>query len=121
VVDVYDLDASGTGPLITRQGHLIRGSGPVTLDLWSADWILRAGHRIAVRVADANTDWWLHTPTEQTVTVNGGSITLPFLPAARATGTIAGDPGTQLASYLAQTVTVPPATVRSAESPFSLP
>jgi uncharacterized protein len=121
VVDVYDLDASGTGPLITRQGHLIRGSGPVTLDLWSADWILRAGHRIAVRVADANTDWWLHTPTEQTVTVNGGSITLPFLPAARATGTIAGAPGTQLASYLAQTVTVPPATVRSAESPFSLP
>jgi hypothetical protein len=53
--------------------------------------------------------------------VNGGSITLPFLPAARATGTIAGDPGTRLASYLSQTVTVPPATVRGAESPFSLP
>ena len=33
VVDVYDLDPSGHGPLITRQGHLIRSSGPVTLDL----------------------------------------------------------------------------------------
>jgi uncharacterized protein len=121
VVDVYDLDASGTGPLITRQGHLIRNSGPIALDLWSADWILKAGHRIAVRVADANSDWWIHTPTEQTVRVNGGSITLPFLPAARATGTIAGDPGTQLASYLSQTVTLPPATIRGAESPFRAP
>ena len=27
-VDVYDLDASGTGPLITRQGHLIRTQRP---------------------------------------------------------------------------------------------
>ena len=29
VLDVYDLDANGTGPLITRQGHLVRSSGPV--------------------------------------------------------------------------------------------
>jgi X-Pro dipeptidyl-peptidase C-terminal non-catalytic domain len=26
-VDVYDLDANGTGPLITRQGHLVRSPG----------------------------------------------------------------------------------------------
>jgi hypothetical protein len=106
VVDVYDLDAAGRGPLITRQGHLIRSSGPVTLDLWSADWKLAAGRRIGVRVTDANTDWWLHVPTKQTVTVSGGSITLPFLPAPR-TDTIAGDPGTQLSAYLAQQVTAP--------------
>jgi hypothetical protein len=30
---------------------------PLTLDLWSADWKVKAGHRIAVRVTDANTDW----------------------------------------------------------------
>ena len=101
---MYDLDSSGQGPLITRQGHLIRAGGLVTLDLWSADWKLAAGHRIGVRVTDANTDWWLHVPTKETVTVGGGSITLPFLPAPR-TGTIAGDPGTQLSSYLAQRVT----------------
>jgi putative CocE/NonD family hydrolase len=121
VLDVYDLDSSGRGPLITRQGHLIRSSGPIALDLWSADWKLQPGHRIAVRVSDANADWWLHTPTKQTVTVHGGSITLPFLSRAR-TQTIAGDPGTQLASYLAERVTVPAATLQSAQSPdFALP
>ena len=122
VLDVYDLDANGTGPLITRQGHLVRSSGPVSLDLWSADWIVKAGHRIAVKVADSNADWWVHVPTKQTVTVGGGSISLPFLPAARATGTIQGDPGTQLASYLADTVTVPAETISTAETEsFSTP
>jgi predicted acyl esterase len=120
VVDVYDLDATGKGPLITRQAHLIRASGPITLDLWSADWKLTAGHRIGVRVADANTDWWLHTPTKQTVTVSGGSITLPFL-AAPHNDTIAGDPGTQLASYLAEQVTVPAATLQSSQAEFATP
>ena len=33
VVDVYDLDENGSGPLIRRQGHLIRHSGPIALDL----------------------------------------------------------------------------------------
>jgi hypothetical protein len=83
VVDVYDLDENGSGPLITRQGHLIRSSGPIALDLWSADWKLAPGHRIAVRVTDANTDWWLHAPSKQTVTVHGGSLALPFLAEAR--------------------------------------
>ena len=121
VLDVYDLDVSGTGPLITRQGHLVRSSGPVSLDLWSADWKVPAGHRIGVKVADANGDWWAHVPTKQTVTIHGGSISLPFLPAARATGTIAGAPGTQLESYLADTVSVPQGTIDAAESPFSTP
>jgi hypothetical protein len=120
VVDVYDLDAGGRGPLITRQGYLIRSSGPITLDLWSADWKLAAGHRIAVRVADANTDWWLHAPTKQTVTVHGGSVTLPFLTQPR-TETIAGDPGVQLEPYLARTVSVPPATLQTAETEFATP
>ena len=121
VVDVYDLDENGRGPLITRQAHLIRQSGPIALDLWSADWKLAPGHRIAVRVTDANTDWWLHVPTKQTVLLHGGSITLPFLARER-TETIAGEPGTQLPSYLAETVTVPASTVQSAESEdFVLP
>jgi len=121
VVDVYDLDETGSGPLITRQGHLIRSSGPIALDLWSADWKLRPGHRIAVRVSDANADWWLHAPTKQTVTVHGGSIVLPFLSRAR-TQTIAGEPGTQLSSYLAERLTVPASTLESAQSDdFALP
>ena len=43
VVDVYDLDEYGIGPLVTRQGFLARSSGEKTLDLWSADWKIPAG------------------------------------------------------------------------------
>jgi predicted acyl esterase len=121
VVDVYDLDQDGTGPLVTRQGFLARSAGAKTLDLWSADWKIPAGHRIAVRVTDANEDWWIHTPLFDTVEVVGGSVTLPFLTYER-TDTIQGDPGTQLEGYLNETVTVPPETLRDSESPsFNLP
>ena len=34
---------------------MIHTSGQIPLDLWSADWKIPAGHRIAVRVTDANT------------------------------------------------------------------
>ena len=121
VVDVYDLDQNGTGPLVTRQGFLARSAGEKTLDLWSADWKIPAGHRIAVRVTDANEDWWIHTPLFDTVDVVGGSVTLPFLTYER-TDTIQGDPGTQLEGYLNETITVPPETLRDSESPsFNLP
>ena len=121
VVDVYDLDEFGIGPLITRQGFLARSSGEKKLDLWSADWKIPAGHRIAVRVTDANEDWWIHTPLFDTVKVVGGSVTLPFLTYTRP-NTIQGDPGTQLDDYLSETITVPPETMRdSVSSSFALP
>jgi len=121
VVDVYDLDEYGIGPLITRQGFLARSSGEKTLDLWSADWKFAAGHRIAVRITDANEDWWVHTPLFDTVKVVGGSVTLPFLTYTRP-DTIQGDPGTQLEGYVSDTETVPPATMRDSVDPsFNLP
>jgi hypothetical protein len=100
---------------------MIYTSGQVPLDLWSADWKIPAGHRIAVKVTDANSDWWTHVPTLQEVTVHGGQITLPFLRRMRTT-TIQGDPGTQLQGYLSETVTVSPETIESSESDaFTLP
>jgi predicted acyl esterase len=122
-VDVYDLDANGTGPLITRQGHLVRtpGDSAIRLELWSADWKLAAGHRIGVRVTDNNQDWWLlASPTMQTVTVNGGTVALPFLRYLR-TQTIQGDPGTALADYLSYTVSVPADTLAASQVDFTLP
>jgi predicted acyl esterase len=122
-VDVYDLDAGGTGPLITRQGHLVRspGDSAIRLELWSADWRLAAGHRIGVRVTDNNQDWWLlASPTLQTVAVNGGTVTLPFL-RYRRTQTIQGDPGIQLEGYLSDTVSVPADTLASSQADFTLP
>jgi predicted acyl esterase len=122
-VDVYDLDGNGTGPLITRQGHLVRSAGDssIRLELWSADWKLAAGHRVGVRVTDNNQDWWLlASPTLQPVTVRGGTVALPFL-RYRRTQTIQGDPGIQLAGYLADTVTVPAATLATSQTNFTLP
>ena len=121
VVDSTTSGTDGTGPLITRQGFLARSSGEKTLDLRSADWKLPAGHRIGVRVTDANDDWWIHGPSLGDVEVTGGSVTLPFLAEQRAE-TIQGDPGTQLEGYLAEKITVPQETIDACESrDFALP
>jgi hypothetical protein len=123
-IDVYDVSKDGKGPLITRQGALIRDAGESTinLDLWSADWKLAKGRRIAVRITETNTDWWrLAVPTRQTVTVSKASVSLPFLRYKRG-GTIEGAPGVQLQSYLARTVQIPAATLKAAEiAGFGLP
>jgi uncharacterized protein len=124
VADIYDIDASGKGVLVSRQGHLIYGNGPINLELWSTDWKFAAGHRIGIRVTDNNSDWFIAAiPTEQTVTVYGGSATLPFLQYARTSAdTIQGAPGVALAPYLNQTVALPATLVASSTSDsFVLP
>lgn len=123
VVDVYDLGPDGTGPLITRQGHLVRNAGDSTipLTLWGADWKLPAGHRIGVRVTDNNQDWWqMAEPSGQTVEVRGGSLELPFLHYRR-TMTVQGAPGVQLADYLDQQKASAPADAVSGAVDFTLP
>jgi putative CocE/NonD family hydrolase len=127
VIDVYDLskgqNGDWTGPLVTRQGHLVRNTGDskIPLTLWAADWKLKAGDRIAVRVTDNNQDWWLAaTPSAQPVTVRGGSITLPFL-AHRRAQTIQGDPGVQLKPYLDTHIATAPADAVDSATDFALP
>src|SRR5205085_9622026 len=120
---VYDLGSDGQGPLVSRQGHLVRSTGDSTvhLTLWGADWKLKAGDRIGVRVTDNNQDWWLMaSPTFQDVTVRGGSITLPFL-RYRRTQTIQGDPGVQLADYLDHRTAQGPGDAVSTAGDCSLP
>src|SRR3954469_7512114 len=126
-IDVYDLsrDENGgwTGPVVTRQGHRVRNTGDTTVPLtrWGADWKLKAGDRIAVRVTDNNQDWWLMAPPSgQSVTVRGGSITLPFL-AKRRTQTIQGDPGVMLADYLKTRIATAPADAVSSAVDFTVP
>jgi putative CocE/NonD family hydrolase len=125
VVDLYDLDANdgSTGPLITRQGYLVRKAGTATipLRLWGTDWKLGKGDRIGVRVTDNNQDWWIAaTPSGQSVTVHGGSIRLPFL-RHRRTQTIEGKPGVQLAPYLKTHIATAPADAVSGATKFTLP
>ncbi|MCW2991322.1 MAG: X-Pro dipeptidyl-peptidase family protein [Solirubrobacterales bacterium] len=120
VVDLYDLDATGKGPLVAKQGSLIRASGPITLDLMSADWKFAKGHRIGIRVVSNNFDWWIAAiPTQQDVTVSGGSATLPFLTYSRPQ-LIQGDSGTTRGTWLASTSTAPADAVAGAVD-FTLP
>jgi hypothetical protein len=82
---------------------------------------LRAGDRIAVRVTNNNQDSWMFAaPSVQSGTVRGGSITLPFLTYLR-TQTIQGDPGVQLADYLAQQTASAPADALSGGVDLNLP
>jgi putative CocE/NonD family hydrolase len=125
-IDLYDLhrkDGGWTGQLITRQGHLVRDAGQSTipLRLWAADWMLRRGDRIGVRVTDNNQDWWLAAvPSAQTVAVRGGSIKLPFL-RHRRTQKIKGRPGVQLADYRAAHVATAPADALAHAGRFHFP
>jgi hypothetical protein len=75
-----------------------------------------------VLVTGANAEWWAHTPTLQTVTVSGGSISLPFLAHTRPT-TIQGDPSVKLESYKADApFAVPATTIASSTAPgFGIP
>ena len=57
VVDVYDLDKNGTGPLITRQGHLIRENGPIVAATLVGRLEDQGGPPHRRKVADANYDW----------------------------------------------------------------
>ena len=50
------------------------------------------------------------------MTVHSASVTLPFLPAARQTGTIQGDPGVALEKFLGHTITLTPEAIAEAES-----
>ena len=121
-VDVYDIGPDGTGPLVSRQARLVPESGRHELTLWSADWKIAAGHRIAVRVTDTNLEYWLGTiGTMQPVGLTGGSIDLPFLKFKR-TETIQGDPGPMLEDELEDVVELSPELIAESESKdFVLP
>jgi predicted acyl esterase len=122
VVDLYDVDAQNQATLISRGAYLLSGSGESSFDLYGDDWKLPAGHRVGVLVTGSNAEWWLHTPTLQSVTVTSASVTLPFLRCAR-TQTIEGGRSVKLESYLADApFEVPAETVTgSTDAGFPLP
>ena len=79
-VDVYDIDAKDNALLLSRTAYLLgQGENKVSAEMYGNDWLIPAGHRLGVLVTSANAEWWTPTPTQQTITVNGGTITLPFL------------------------------------------
>jgi uncharacterized protein len=122
-VDVYDIDANNSALLLSRTANLLAmGANQISPEMYGNDWLIPAGHRLGVLVSTANDEWWTPTPTESTVTLNQGSVTLPFLRYTRTT-TIPGKRPARLDQWLAAApFTLPAATVTGSTSPgFALP
>lgn len=79
---LYDVDADGSSRLMTRGASLLRGAR-TTFELWPTDWLLPAGHRLALQLSGADEAVYQPTWTQSTVTVTGGTLTLPLLTYAR--------------------------------------
>jgi predicted acyl esterase len=78
VAQVYDVDDGGSGTLLSRGAYRLGSSGQVKFDLFPNDWIVREGHRIALRLSSF--DSLFHTVgTRTTVGVTGGSLAIPYL------------------------------------------
>ena len=120
---VYDIDEENRATLLSRQGRLVPQSGTYTLDMYGNDWRILPGHRIGVMVSTSHSEWWLAAvPTQQTVSVAGGTLELPFLTYTRPDH-IDGKRAVRLENYLANTpITLPQETIDSGtDSSFPLP
>jgi uncharacterized protein len=122
-VDVYDIGPNDSALLPSRTAYLLpQRATRISPEMYGNDWLLPAGHRLGVLVTSANDGWWSPTPTQTPVTVNSGSITLPFLRYLR-TAKIPGKRPVRLDQWLANApFTLAASTVSSSTSPaFSLP
>ena len=79
-VDVYDINPNGNALLLSRYAKLLpQGESEFSMQMYGNDWMIPAGDRLGVLVTSANDGWWTPAPTQTPVTVNSGTITLPFL------------------------------------------
>lgn len=121
-VKTFDLDPeAGTATLINRGTSLIRsvGDSQVDITLYGQDWLLEAGHRLAVEVT-ATDGFWVHVPTGQDITVTDADIALPFLTQAR-TEFIDGGSTPRLEQHLRNRETDLAAIIDGNEVDFTLP
>jgi predicted acyl esterase len=81
VAHLYDIGPDGQAALVTRGAMAIEGTGAQTPSyaLYPQDWVFEKGHRIAVRLSAADTDWFSPPTTLAPVTVTGGSVSFPLL------------------------------------------
>ena len=98
VVNLYDIAPNNKATMISRGARLVSGAGVAELPLYPVEWTLAPGHRLGVLVNGANAEAWIHAPTNTTVPVRGGSVTLPFLRTKR-TSDQPGEPTPRLGAY----------------------
>ena len=126
-VDVYDINPKGGALLLSRYADLLpQGASEFSLPMYGNDWLIPAGDRLGVLVTSANDGWWTPLPTQTPVTVNSGTITLPFLSYLRpAAQNLTGyKVPTRLKDWLAGSgsITLSSSTITGATDPsFNLP
>ncbi len=76
---LYDVAPDRSSRLVTRGAYKLTSGEPTTFELWPTEWLLPAGHRLALEFAGADGDVYLPTNTGTTVTVSGGRLLLPLL------------------------------------------
>jgi predicted acyl esterase len=78
--NIYDINPKGSALLLSRYAELLpQGESKFSMQMYGNDWLIPAGDRIGVLVTSANDGWWTPAPTQTPVTVESGTITLPFL------------------------------------------
>jgi predicted acyl esterase len=121
-VNVYDVAPDGTATMVSRGAATADAAGEEQVRLFPTDWTFDKGHRIGVLVSGANAEAYIHVPTQTTVAVDGGTVTLPWMRAAGRTPT-SGTINSRLEAYLdAAPFKVDPAMVgERTERRFPLP
>lgn len=119
-VNVYDVAPDGTATMVTRGAALVDAAGEKRVRLFPTDWVFAKGHRVGVLVSGANAEAYVHVPTQTTVTVQGGSVTLPWLPATRRAAT-QGQGNPRLEAYVAEAPFAVDAAVIEAATDRSFP
>lgn len=85
-VNLYDIDEDGNAQFLSRGVGNVDATASLdptyteTIPMFATDWVVEAGHRLAVFVHDANTESFIHQPTGATVTVLGGVLRMTALP-----------------------------------------
>ena len=115
---VYDIDRSNRATLLTRGASLVGEDGKVDFGLYPQDWLVRAGHRIGLLLAGSDDFYFGPGDTGTTVSVEGGSLTLPLHRSQRP-GTIGGDPSRAVAERTS--FAVDPGTVEERTSALAPP
>jgi hypothetical protein len=76
---LYDVNPEGTkATLVARTGSTV-APGDVSLEFYPNDYVVRAGHRLALKVFADDESWYTPPASEQAVSVDGGSVQIPAL------------------------------------------
>ncbi|MDF2664368.1 MAG: putative acyl esterase [Microbacterium sp.] len=97
---LWDVEPGGVPTLIVEEAAPLDLSGTTRMHLRNVDWTLEPGHALLVTVGTTDSLAWRPSPSEQTVTIESGEVTLP-LQATTGDVPTEGQPAPFLSTYLA--------------------